>query len=182
MAKNVSTSSKAGENISLMFHVACLNRGVLLAKPVFDYGYDVIVHNLKTDEMWRVQVKTAGRLKGGKYWVGSTHRPRGTRYPPGFIQRFVFGRPDRTGFWIIDGRRLEERAGRGMRAEDWERWELFGVEEAVRDNADPTAILQIPNQRYVTLRDAALLKHVTRQGIWDAIHHGRLPGHQRQRF
>ena len=59
--KKVSASTQAGEHTYLNFHIACLKRGLLIAKPVVDYGYDMIVHNLTTNDMWRVQVKKAGK-------------------------------------------------------------------------------------------------------------------------
>ena len=125
--KHLSPSTRAGEHASLKFHIACLQRGLLLARPVIDCWYDMIVHNSGTNQMWRVQVKRAGRIRSG-YWVGSTHRRRGTRYPSGFIQRFVFEKPDGSGFWIIEGKRLDGRTGCGLKDKDWEKWELFDVE------------------------------------------------------
>ncbi len=125
----VSRYTTLGEQASLNFHVACVSRGLLLARPLWDCGYDVIVHNPTTHAMWRVQVKKAQPLQGGKYWVGSTHRQRGKRYAVGVVQRFVFERPDGTGFWILDGSRLDGAAGRGLTDKDWEKWDLFDVQE-----------------------------------------------------
>ena len=127
--KKVSASTQAGEHTYLNFHIACLKRGLLIAKPVVDYGYDMIVHNLTTNDMWRVQIKKAGKkvVRDRTYWVGATHRPRGTRYPPGLIQRFAFEKPDGNGFWILDGKRFDGKAGRGLTDKDWERWDLFDL-------------------------------------------------------
>ncbi len=122
----LSISNQKGEQASLNFHIACLMRGLLIAKPIVDCGYDMIVHNATINDMWRVQVKRAGRIRD-KYWVGSTHRKRGTRYPPGLIERFVFEKPDGSGFWIIDGKRLDGKAGCGLTDKDWGKWELFGL-------------------------------------------------------
>jgi hypothetical protein len=69
-------STEKGEMASVAFISAALRRGLLIAKPVADLGYDVIVHNRTTNDMWRVQVKCAGALKNGRYFVGSSHRKR----------------------------------------------------------------------------------------------------------
>lgn len=129
MARSISTS-EAGDRALYSFISACLARRLLIATPLPHVGYDVIVHNPASDEMWRVQVKRASPLKG-KYWVGATHRRRRSRYRPGLIERFVFERPDGGGFWIVDGRRLEGKSGLGLNDQDqyWQKWELFGVKE-----------------------------------------------------
>lgn len=131
--KRLSRSTRIGEEASTRFHIACLTRGFLISKPVLDYGYDIVVHNVETNDMWRVQVKMAAkktvRLKAGHastYWTGATHRKRGTRYPPGFVQRFAFAKRDGSGFWIIDGKRFDNKSGLGLTDKDWERWDLFG--------------------------------------------------------
>lgn len=128
----ISHSTRQGEQASLNFHIACLKRGLLIARPVLECGYDMIVHNPITNDMWRVQVKKAQRDRV-KYWVGSTHRRRGTRYSPELIHRFAFEKPDESGFWILDGKRLEGRTGRGLKDQDWEKWELFGLRSSMED-------------------------------------------------
>lgn len=98
----------------------------MIATPLPHAGYDLVVHNPETNDMWRVQVKLAGRLRN-KYWVGSTHRKRGARDARELVQRFVFAKPDGSGFWIVDGKTLEGKAGMGLNEQDhyWERWQLF---------------------------------------------------------
>jgi hypothetical protein len=128
-------STQLGEHASLSFHVECLKRKLLIARPLWDCGYDVIVHNPDTHGMWRVQIKKAQgkkaqRPQGGTYWVGSTHRKRGTRYAPGLIDCFAFEKPDGTGFWLVEGKRLDGRAGCGLTLKDWDRWDLFHVKSA----------------------------------------------------
>ena len=130
----ISKSTERGEHTSLNFHIACTRNRLLIARPAIDCGYDVIVHNPITNGMWRVQVKTAQPLKGGRYWVGSTHRRRGERYSPGLIQRFVFASPDREGFWIIDGERFEGRTGRGLTDKYWNKWDLFDVQSELHSS------------------------------------------------
>lgn len=127
MARSV--SSEMGDRVLYNFISACLARSLLIATPLPHAGYDLIVHNPTSDEMWRVQVKRASPLRG-EHWVGSTHRKRETRYRPGLVHRFVFEKPYGDGFWIVDGRRLEGKAGLGLKHQDkfWERWELFGLE------------------------------------------------------
>lgn len=69
-----SIQSEAGDHAMFNFMSACVIRGLLLSTPLRQVGYDLVVHNPATDEMWRVQVKRASPLSGRKYWVGSTHR------------------------------------------------------------------------------------------------------------
>ena len=122
----VSRSSVRGEQAVLNFISAAYKRGLLITKPVtVDVGYDLIIHNPRTQEMWRVQVKTAYREKGGSY-LASLHRKRG-RYTPGLVHRFAFERPDQSGFWILDAKEVEHGSGGRPKDRYWERWDLFGV-------------------------------------------------------
>lgn len=132
-----------GERAVFAFVAACLQRGLLVSRPVhsFDVGYDVIVHNLSSNGMWRVQIKTAYPIRDGTYWLGSLHKykkrhPERYRYAPGLINCFVFAKPAKdggsfSGFWIVDGKRLEQGKGAGLGLKDdaWERWELFHLED-----------------------------------------------------
>lgn len=120
-------SSHEGDKALYNFICACLARRLLVATPLPHARYDLIVHNRYTNEMWRVQVKKASRNKSA--WFGPTHRKKGVRYPPGLVGRFVFEKPVTGGFWILDGSRLDNSAGRTLYKPDWENWVLFGLRE-----------------------------------------------------
>lgn len=127
----ISHSTKRGEQAILNFIGACYKRGLLIARPVlFDPGYDLIIHNPHTNGMWRVQVKTAYRDRDG-FYLASLHRPRGC-YPTGMIHRFIFEKPDESGFGILDGARLDQATGLRLKDRDWERWELFDLRRSER--------------------------------------------------
>jgi hypothetical protein len=121
----LSAATEAGERAVLAFYVACLTKRLLVSRPLIDVGYDLVVHNPATNGMWRVQVKCASVLRASKYWFGSTHRKKGTRYLPALVDRFVFEKSEGRGFWIVEGAYFEGHAGRGLTAQHWERWDLF---------------------------------------------------------
>jgi hypothetical protein len=90
-----SITTRIGSIAVLAFVAECYRRDLLVSLPTYDVGYDLIVHNTRSNEMWRVQIKTASQNTRGR-WIGSlrmdSKRPR--RYEDkNLVQRFVFARP-----------------------------------------------------------------------------------------